>query len=1174
MKSKTIRQIASILIAAFVQFVIIQPVTAKEGGPLPQVFIENKGQITDQYKHVRKDIDFVMSALGIKVFVGQGQLHYQWAKLVKSELPAGNGVNFYRLDAILEGANMNATPVAEETGEYYETYYLPQCPDGIVVRSSSRVVYKDIYPHIDWVIYTRDGNMKYDFVVRKGGNAADIKIRFEGATSITGEEGNLLITTPYGSISEKHPYTYDADSRQEIPSAFVLNGNRMSFDITGSRDNIVIDPVIGWSTYYGLGASSETKGTAVAADYLGNGYHMGFTNNTGTIATFGSHQYLYASGSSNDADGYIIKFNVSGTRAWATYYGGEAAEEINAATCDKDGNLYITGSTYSASGIASTNVHQPNNGGTGIGGGSTRDAFVVKFNPAGTRQWGTYYGGTFQDYATGIAVDKDFNVFITGVGASTNDTSLASSGAYQTTPAATFIAKFNPSGYRLWGTYYGGPGDNFANAIACDTTGDVYIGGNTVNQPQLATSGAHQSSYGGSTMDGFLAKFSSSGQRIWGTMYGGNGTDVIRAIACDRYNNVYIGGLTASTNAIATSGVYQPSNMGGLSDGFLVKFNATTGQRIWGTYYGGTRMDILNSIYAGPERKIYIGGTTNSANMATPGNYQTTYGGENISFTGSEGDGFLAKFSFDGKREWSTYYGGSWDELLVKMAYGGGKLYLSGMTSSHDTIGTSNGLQPTYSPPLTIPASCCPLPPFFGFMAQFEADTAVYFDEYTPDTLACPGDTLYIRYGVTNPFRAGNSFTLQLSNALGSFANPTNINTIATATGGSFKFWIPDTLTPAAGYRIRIVSTAFPDTTWDNGKDIRVSEYPQPKAIAQFPICANSSLVLVDAGSGPSSTTYKWTGPGAFNIGQRNYNRPNVQVTDSGFYVLTADNYSCITKDSVHVIIYNKPNKPIVKSNSPICLGDTLKVWATSSSTNITGWNWLKPAGYVEYSAADTIIPVSAFADSGWYKTVAVAGGCPSDMDSVRVVIENKVAPTVQVSMTPANPGPWVDVQFSVSGFSNGGSNPTYQWTKNNMDIPGATGNTYSTKTETDLQTGDEICVRMTSNANCAIPPSVVSCIQVNIEMGIGRMKENGVFHLYPNPNNGRLTLKGKTIAGEFLTMQVVNVAGQVVYEEQLKPEIGELDKELDVTHLSDGVYMLKVTDSQGLSVIKFIVNR
>ena len=85
------------------------------------------------------------------------------------------------------------------------------------------------------------------------------------------------------------------------------------------------------------------------------------------------------------------------------------------------------------------------------------DAFLVKFNSSGVRQWGTYYGGTGYDYSFSCATDASGNIYLSGYTRSTSG--IATTGAHQTTLGRgydAFLVKFNSSGVRQWGTYYGG----------------------------------------------------------------------------------------------------------------------------------------------------------------------------------------------------------------------------------------------------------------------------------------------------------------------------------------------------------------------------------------------------------------------------------------------------------------------------------------------------------------------------------------------------------------------------------------------------------------------------------------------------------------------------------------------------------------------------------------------
>src|SRR5688572_28242498 len=90
-------------------------------------------------------------------------------------------------------------------------------------------------------------------------------------------------------------------------------------------------------------------------------------------------------------DTYLVKFNDSGVRQGATYYGGSGYEFTFGCASNAAGDVYITGIAVSSSGIASAGAHQ-----TVYGGGGS-DFFLAKVNTAGALQWGTNIGGTGLD---------------------------------------------------------------------------------------------------------------------------------------------------------------------------------------------------------------------------------------------------------------------------------------------------------------------------------------------------------------------------------------------------------------------------------------------------------------------------------------------------------------------------------------------------------------------------------------------------------------------------------------------------------------------------------------------------------------------------------------------------------------------------------------------------------
>ena len=278
---------------------------------------------------------------------------------------------------------------------------------------------------------------------------------------------------------------------------------------------------------------------------------------------------------------FIANTFSQGTRLWATYYGGTGMEFGHNATTDAGGNVYLAGFTASVSGIASGGFQNTIDGG---GGGLENDAFLVKFNNAGVRQWATYYGGIGAEGGYSVATDASGNVYLGGF---TNSPSGIASGGFQNTLAGAndaFLVKFNNAGVRQWATYYGGTGEDYGNNVATDPSGNVYMGGRTASTTGIA-SGGFQNTYGGGANDAFLVKFNSVGVRQWATYYGGTGDEGgfswdIAFVATDASDNVYLSGYTDSPSGIASGG--WQNTLGGGIDAFLIKFN-NAGVRQWAT---------------------------------------------------------------------------------------------------------------------------------------------------------------------------------------------------------------------------------------------------------------------------------------------------------------------------------------------------------------------------------------------------------------------------------------------------------------------------------------------------------------------------------------------------------------------------------------------------------------
>lgn len=421
-----------------------------------------------------------------------------------------------------------------------------------------------------------------------------------------------------------------------------------------------------------------------------------------------------------------VDLTIDPERIWGTYYGGTSVDFIYSCTVDSNGNIFLCGNTNSTNAI-SFNGHQ------NIHAGDFQDSFLVKFAPNGERLWGTYYGGDQYDWGSSCSTDMELNVYLSG---STSSSSGISSNGHQSQLGGlsdAFLVKFNSEGARLWATYYGGSYMDEGRGCNVDIDGNVYLCG-FARSTEGISYGGHQNEYGGWSRDAFLAKFDSEGNRLWGTYYGGSGSDIGSSCTSDANGNVYLSGLTTSINSIASGG-HQNNHGGGAGDTFLAKFN-THGVRVWATYYGGSNAEegFGTSTIVDNHGNVFLAGQTSSTNGIAAGGHQNTYGGDGNGDIWDAGDSFLVKFDPDGNRLWGTYYGGAEEDAAFSCATDGeGNVYVAGQTKSNDAIASLGHENPD-------------IDDWDAFIAKFDTDGTrlwgMYYGGDMPDYgRGCAADT-------------------------------------------------------------------------------------------------------------------------------------------------------------------------------------------------------------------------------------------------------------------------------------------------------------------------------------------------------------------------------------------------------------------------------------------------
>lgn len=427
-----------------------------------------------------------------------------------------------------------------------------------------------------------------------------------------------------------------------------------------------------WGTY--VGDSGHDFFAAVALDPQGNLYAVGRTNSLEGIATDGAHKPA-----PEGTDGFLVKFSPAGERLWGTYFGGEGIESVDSLAV-ADGVVVIGGTSASATGIATPGAFQSE-----LPGGAS--GFLATFTADGELVWGTYVGGSegmtiFRD----IVLDPQGAIYAVGA-TEAPIAGLTSDASHQPTFYGAgweddgVLAKFDPQGKLLWGTYYGDKYNDVIECVSIGPTGELYIAGNTDSQANIATEGAHKPTLSVRLIDAFLARFDADGKRLWGTYYGADQQlESFSCVVALPQGGAALVGHTKSTSGIATPGTHQEQHAGEY-DAYIARFDAS-GQRLWGTYYGGAGEEVGGiNVATDALGHIYLStGTTSLAGIAT----------ENALVPMAPGgmyDVALARFDGQGQRRWGTYYGGSGSESRGFLAVtAGGEIYVGGGTSSADGI--------------------------------------------------------------------------------------------------------------------------------------------------------------------------------------------------------------------------------------------------------------------------------------------------------------------------------------------------------------------------------------------------------------------------------------------------------------------------------------------------------
>lgn len=293
-----------------------------------------------------------------------------------------------------------------------------------------------------------------------------------------------------------------------------------------------------------------------------------------------------------------------------------------------------------------------------LGGGPLQsvgdsDVFIAKFDSSGRHLWSHRFGGKVRDEATGIAIDSQDRIVVTGLFLGTinfGQGPMTSLGGRD-----LFVAKFDRDGTPLWSIRNGGAGDEYTDNGATIDPDD-----NIITTGLMGAS----ASFGGEALpvrgdeDIFVAKFESDGTPSWAKSFGGVGHDYGASVATDRDRNIIIVGNFSK--AVDFGGGTMQS--AGVSDIFVLKLDRK-GNYVWSRRFGDSLADEAQSVIVDEDGNLIMAGKFQSYSIDL---------GDGPLKKGGVFDVFMAKYDPKGNHLWSRSFPGDGLNHVGGVALGGG----------------------------------------------------------------------------------------------------------------------------------------------------------------------------------------------------------------------------------------------------------------------------------------------------------------------------------------------------------------------------------------------------------------------------------------------------------------------------------------------------------------------
>ena len=366
----------------------------------------------------------------------------------------------------------------------------------------------------------------------------------------------------------------------------------------------------------------------IATDRSGNLYTSGFFG--GDSIRFDDIVLQKDSGTGSAS--FITKYNSEGKAIWARKIENSQAYAL---AVDGEGNIYVTGNFKDTT--WPTEEHKLESH-----GGS--DIFLIKYNSAGDIAWTRTAGGKNNDFAYGITVDTNRNVFVAGYFQSPDITfgnyKLKNTGkGYQ--KEKIYLAKYDSAGRVCWLRSDKSEGEGYAADVTTDLHGNIYVSGGFHGKTMTLGKFRLMNKTKEGT-NGFIARYDASGHVVWCQSFNCTDYSFGSAIKADNEGNVYVTGFFGGS-CIAFDRDSLNKNPHSVYDMFLVKYSAS-GDVLWARSGGKDNVTTASDLCISNTGEIYVTGQYN---------HSADFDGLNLtSESYSPFQTFLVKYSSTGKEEW------------------------------------------------------------------------------------------------------------------------------------------------------------------------------------------------------------------------------------------------------------------------------------------------------------------------------------------------------------------------------------------------------------------------------------------------------------------------------------------------------------------------------------------